>query len=133
MRHILLFESFTQEEDLDFLDNVKDILLEYAEKYDLVETGTGHKIPDDYDYWDKFHNHNGYLQCTLIREFSTLNDNCIEVIISIKDENSVKEFFDSGDDKNLLKRLKNFGYKPELIRSTSNINYALYYQFYIYR
>ena len=41
MKYVKLFENFTEEEDLDFLNNVKDILLEYAEKYDwanLIET-----------------------------------------------------------------------------------------------
>ena len=133
MKHILLFEGFTEKEDFSFLENVKDLLLEYADKYDLVETGTGIQISDRDDFWNNFHSRNGSLQCSIVEPFSKYESSWIEVIISIKDEKSAKQFFESGDDKKIFMRLEKFGYRPEIVRNTSNINYSLYYQFYIYR
>lgn len=132
MKYLKLFENYTMEEDFEFLNNVKDILLEYAEKYDLVETGTGTVISDDWDWWENFHSHNGSLQCTIIKPSFKYETNYIEVIISIKDKDSVDKFL-SGDSERIITRLKSFGYDVEKVRSTSNVNYSLYYQLYIYR
>lgn len=132
MKYIKLFEKYTKEEDFEFLNNVKDILLEYAEKYDLVETGTGTVISDDWDWWENFHSHNGSLQCTIINPTSKYETNYIEVIISIKDKISAAKFIYSDLDR-AIKRLNLYGYKVEKVRSTSNVNYSLYYKLYIYR
>jgi hypothetical protein len=132
MKYVKLFENFIEEEDLDFLNNVKDILLEYAEKYDLVETGTGTVIPDDWDWWENFHSHNGSLQCSIMNPASKYETNYIEVIISIKDKDLADNFL-SGDNNRIITRLKSFGYDVEKVRSSSNVNYSLYFQLYIYR
>jgi len=132
MKYVKLFENFTEEEDLDFLNNVKDILLEYAEKYDLVETGTGKVIPDDWDWWENFHSHNGYLKCTIVKPTSKSETNFIEVIISIKDDKSAVEFV-SGDVERAISRLKIFGYKVQKVNQFSNKNYSLLYRLFIYR
>ena len=132
MKYVKLFENFTEEEDLDLLNNVKDILLEYAEKYDLVETGTGTLIPDDWDWWENFHSRNGSLKCTIVKPSSKYETNFIEVIILIKDRDSADKFL-SIDSERIINRLKIFGYDVEKVRSTSNVNYSLYFQLYIYR
>jgi hypothetical protein len=132
MKYVKFFENFTEEEDLDFLNNVKDILLEYAEKYDLVETGTGKVIPDDWDWWENFHSHNGHLKCTIVKPTSKSETNFIEVIISIKDYKSAVEFV-SGDVERAISRLKIFGYKVQKVNQFSNKNYSLLYRLFIYR
>ncbi len=128
MKYILLFEKFTAEEDIDFLNDIKDRLLEYTEKYNLLEAGTKETHSEDYDPDIK----NGLLKCFLVKKIGK-DDTFIDVEICIDNENTTKEFFDSGDDKKIIKRLESLGYKCEMIRKSSNSIYSLFYQFYIYR
>jgi hypothetical protein len=133
MNHLYKFENFKQqEEDQYFLNNIKDILLEYLDKYYLVEFNS-----DDLDSEEKIKNSNGIVNYFLVKPLhvkgkSIGNEDYIEVIFKIKGEKLANQFL-SDDSSKLISRLKKFGYRVELLNTGSMSNYSLYYRLFIYK
>lgn len=128
MNKLKYFENFDYNIDdyLPLVDDIRDILLEYAQKYDLIECGTG--VPNTND---DLKSHNGYLQVHLIFPRYTDNVPYIQVSVTIRDYKDAKNF--AADYDVIISRLEKFKFKVEEVRYTRNQSYNLLCQFNIFK